>query len=168
MNGPQVEIEASGANGAEAGYIYGEATGRGWLTPEDKLIPHKHFKDGEWNHYRVVAKGPNIQTWINGQPVADLTDEADLQDPPERVHRPAGPRHWPQRRPLRSAMAESADSGVKGMPDRRVDASCIQVFGHLGVRISSRRASWRMPNRDHAKTTTPSGEIPMHTNSQIS
>ena len=29
--GPQVEIEGSGANGAEAGYVYGEATGRGWL-----------------------------------------------------------------------------------------------------------------------------------------
>ena len=29
VNGPQVEIEASGAKGAEAGYVYGEATGRG-------------------------------------------------------------------------------------------------------------------------------------------
>lgn len=75
VNGPQVEIEASGSAGAEAGYIYGEATGRGWLVPEDKLIPHKHFKDGEWNHYRIVAKGPRIQTFVNGEPVADLTDE---------------------------------------------------------------------------------------------
>ena len=75
VNGPQVEIEASGAKGAEAGYIYGEATGRGWLTPKAELKPHKHFKDGEWNKYRIVAKGPRIQTWINGQPVADLTDE---------------------------------------------------------------------------------------------
>ncbi len=76
VNGPQVEIEASGNNGAEAGYIYGEATGRGWLTPKDQLKPHKHFKDGEWNKYRVIAKGPKIQTWINDQPVADLNDEA--------------------------------------------------------------------------------------------
>ncbi|MCO6046751.1 DUF1080 domain-containing protein [Aeoliella sp. ICT_H6.2] len=75
VNGPQVEIEASGSAGAEAGYIYGEATGRGWLIPDDKLIPHKHFKDGEWNHYRIVAKGPRIQTFVNGEPVADLTDE---------------------------------------------------------------------------------------------
>ncbi len=75
VNGPQVEIEASGANGAEAGYIYGEATGRGWLTPESELKPHKHFKDGEWNEYRIVAQGPRIRTWINGEPVADLTDE---------------------------------------------------------------------------------------------
>lgn len=75
VNGPQVEIEASGAGGAEAGYIYGEATGRGWLTPEDKLKPHKQFKDGQWNKFRVVARGPRIQTWINGKPIADLTDE---------------------------------------------------------------------------------------------
>ena len=33
VNGPQVEIESSGEKGAEAGYVYGEATGRGWLTP---------------------------------------------------------------------------------------------------------------------------------------
>lgn len=76
VNGPQVEIEASGADGAEAGYVYGEATGRGWLTPEGRLKPHKHFKDGQWNQYRVVAYGPRIQTWINGQPIEDLTDEA--------------------------------------------------------------------------------------------
>ncbi len=75
VNGPQVEIEASGAGGAEAGYIYGEATGRGWLTPEDRRKPRKTFKDGEWNKFRVVAKGPRIQTWINGKPIEDLTDE---------------------------------------------------------------------------------------------
>ena len=73
--GPQVESEASGAKGAEAGYIYGEATGRGWLTPKEKLIPHKNFKDGEWNHFRIVAKGPNIKTWINGVLISDLSDE---------------------------------------------------------------------------------------------
>lgn len=73
--GPQVEIEASGPNGAEAGYVYGEATGRGWLTPKNRLLRHKKFKDGEWNHFRIVAKGPRIQTWINGEPVEDLVDE---------------------------------------------------------------------------------------------
>lgn len=72
VNGPQVEIEAGPA---EAGYIYGEATGRGWLTPKERLIPHNHFKNGEWNHYRVKAVGPRIQTWINGHPIEDLTDE---------------------------------------------------------------------------------------------
>ncbi|MBX3740569.1 MAG: DUF1080 domain-containing protein [Akkermansiaceae bacterium] len=74
VNGPQVEIEASGEKGAEAGYIYGEAIG-GWMTPKEKLVPHKKFKDGEWNHYKIIAKGPRIQVWINGEAVEDLTDE---------------------------------------------------------------------------------------------
>ena len=73
--GPQVEIEASGANGAEAGYVYGEATGLAWLTPAERLKPHKHLKDGEWNHFRIVAEGPRIRTWINDVAIEDLTHE---------------------------------------------------------------------------------------------
>ncbi|MFT4539054.1 MAG: hypothetical protein ACI835_001492 [Planctomycetota bacterium] len=72
VNGPQVEIEASGKNGAEAGYIYGEAAG-GWMTPEKDRKPHKHFKDGAWNAYRILAVGPRIRVWVNGQKVSDLT-----------------------------------------------------------------------------------------------
>jgi len=72
--GPQVEIESSPG---QAGFIYGEATGRGWISAEpDKGAEHNHIKNGEWNQYRVVAKGARIQVWINGQAVADLTDEA--------------------------------------------------------------------------------------------
>lgn len=83
VNGPQVEIEASGENGAEAGYVYGEATGRGWLTREAHLKPHKYFMDGEWNKYRIVAKGNRIQTWINDKPVADLIDDQILETHPK-------------------------------------------------------------------------------------
>ena len=82
VNGPQVEIEASGSSGAESGYVYGEACG-GWMTPKDKLVKHKHFKDGEWNTYRIVAQGPRIQTWINGNQVSDLTDEAKFKSHPK-------------------------------------------------------------------------------------
>ena len=97
--GPQVEIEAGDEQGALAGYIYGEATGRGWLTAEDRLKPHKHFKSGEWNHFRVVAQGPRIRTWINGTAIEDLTDEQAYQEFPKgfiglQVHgiaRGAGP-----------------------------------------------------------------------------
>ena len=72
--GPQVEIEASPG---QAGYIYGEATGLGWLSPEpkDDAHSHQHFKNGEWNQFRVVAKGARLQTFINGVAVADLTQE---------------------------------------------------------------------------------------------
>lgn len=82
VNGPQVEIEASWEKGAESGYIYGEACG-GWMTPKDKLVPHKLFKNGEWNKYRIVAKGPKIMTWINGEQVSDLTDAAKFESHPK-------------------------------------------------------------------------------------
>ena len=82
VNGPQVEIEMSGKNGAESGYIYGEAAG-GWMTPADKRKPHKHFKDGEWNAYRVVAKDAHIQVWINDVQISDLVDKEKLKSHPK-------------------------------------------------------------------------------------
>lgn len=77
--GPQVEIESGPA---EAGYIYGEATNRGWLTPEERLIPHDHFKNEEWNKFRIVAQGPRIQTFLNGEPIEDLADESIYETHP--------------------------------------------------------------------------------------
>ena len=82
VNGPQVEIEMSGKNGAESGYIYGEAAG-GWMTPADKRKPHKYFKDGEWNAYRVVANDAHIQVWINGVQISDLVDKEKLKSHPK-------------------------------------------------------------------------------------
>ena len=75
--GPQVEIETGPG---QAGWVYGEATGRGWLSPEpksdDKAVnQHDYFKNDDWNHFRVVARGANIKTYINGHLIADLTDE---------------------------------------------------------------------------------------------
>lgn len=81
--GPQVEIESSPG---QAGYLYGEATGLGWLSPEPQQKPeasHSHMKNGEWNSFRVVAKGARIQTFINGQPVADLAHEGIHQTHPK-------------------------------------------------------------------------------------
>ena len=31
--------------------------GRGWLSPDNARKPHSHLKNGEWNKYRVLAKG---------------------------------------------------------------------------------------------------------------
>ena len=80
VNGPQVEIEASPG---ESGYVYGEGTDRGWLTPEDRLKTHSHLKNGEWNRYRIVVQGPRIQTWINGEKIEDLTDEPIFKTHPK-------------------------------------------------------------------------------------
>ena len=81
LGGPQVEIEAGPG---QSGFIYGEATGKGWLSPEpkskDKAVKqHEHFKNGEWNNYHIIAKGNNIKTFINGHAVADLTVTDDIQ-----------------------------------------------------------------------------------------
>jgi hypothetical protein len=82
VNGPQVEIAANGNDGSLSGYVYGESIG-GWMTHKNKLIPHKAFIDGEWNSFRVVAKGARIQTWINGKQIEDLLDEAKLKTHPK-------------------------------------------------------------------------------------
>ena len=79
--GPQVEIESSPG---QAGYIYGEATGMGWLSPEpqDTAHAHEYMKNGEWNHFRIVAKGPRIETFINGSAVADLSHAVIFESHP--------------------------------------------------------------------------------------
>lgn len=79
--GPQVEIEASPG---QAAYVYGEATGRGWLSKEpNEGAAHQHMKNGEWNKFRIVAKGNTIQTWINGTEVATLVDDEIFKTHPK-------------------------------------------------------------------------------------
>ena len=78
VNGPQVEISLDGM----AGYVYGEAAG-GWMTADEDRQSHQHFKDGEWNAYHVLAVGPNIQVWINGEPISDLTHPERYQSHPK-------------------------------------------------------------------------------------
>jgi hypothetical protein len=82
VNGPQVEIEASGAEGTQSGLIYGEACG-GWMSEDAEAKRFTAFKDGEWNSYRIVAKGPRIQTWINGEPIEDLVDDEKFASHPK-------------------------------------------------------------------------------------
>ena len=31
-------------------------------------------KNGEWNKLRIVANGPSIKTWLNGEPRAEICD----------------------------------------------------------------------------------------------
>ena len=35
------------------------------------------FKDGQWNHYRIVAQGDRIRSWVNGVACADFRDTQD-------------------------------------------------------------------------------------------
>ena len=78
VNGPQVEISLD----KMAGYIYGESAG-GWMTPDADRKPHDYFKDGEWNAYRIVAKGNKIQTWINDHQIAETVHEERYKSHPK-------------------------------------------------------------------------------------
>ncbi len=55
------------------------------------------FKAGEWNHYRIVAQGDHIRSWVNGVPCADFHDSTDATGfiglQVHRIRSGAGPFH---------------------------------------------------------------------------
>lgn len=57
----------------DTGGIY-ESYGRGWLQkiPDEK---ENILKEGEWNTMRIRVVGDHVQTWLNGKPMVDFTDE---------------------------------------------------------------------------------------------
>lgn len=72
VHGYQVEIDTSAR--AWSGGIYDESR-RGWLNDLKQNEPaRKAFKAGEWNKYRIEARGDSLKTWINDVPAADLKD----------------------------------------------------------------------------------------------
>ncbi|MEN8772167.1 MAG: DUF1080 domain-containing protein [Akkermansiaceae bacterium] len=66
--GYQIEIDRKAPGG-----IYGIGLG-GWLTKKKGLL-----KEGQWNHFRVIARGNRIQTFVNGDPVADIRENKQLK-----------------------------------------------------------------------------------------
>jgi hypothetical protein len=48
----------------------------GWSF-SDKPEAKRAFKEGEWNHYRILAQGDRIRSWVNGVPCADFRDNMD-------------------------------------------------------------------------------------------
>ncbi|OJW16253.1 MAG: dehydrogenase [Planctomycetales bacterium 71-10] len=65
MKGPQADVGADWW-----GKLY-EENGRGLLWPKSA---EEHVRLGEWNDYEIVAVGPSIRTFINGQPAVVLDD----------------------------------------------------------------------------------------------
>jgi len=71
--GYQIEIDPT--DRGWSGTLYEEGA-RGFLhTPGEDEAALKAFKPGEWNHFRIIANGDHIQTWLNGVPVADVHDD---------------------------------------------------------------------------------------------
>ena len=69
VSGWQVEVAPKGN---DTGGIY-ESYGRGWLIqiPDEK---EEILKEGEWNTMRILCQGDRVQTWLNGEPMVDITD----------------------------------------------------------------------------------------------
>ncbi len=72
MRGYQVELDPT--ERAYSAGIYDEAR-RGWLHPLiDSPYARRAYRKDDWNRIRIVARGPLIQTWINGVPAATMFD----------------------------------------------------------------------------------------------
>lgn len=70
VHGYQVEIATN-----NAGRIYDEARRGRWLDEAPNAEKARQaFKVNEWNKFRVVCVGDSIKTWLNGVPIADITD----------------------------------------------------------------------------------------------
>lgn len=77
--GYQCEIreDANGENGC-AGNFWDEGRRTLWLDSKVNAKKKQQlYKPGEWNQFRIVAKGNHIRSFVNGKPVADFTDDRD-------------------------------------------------------------------------------------------
>jgi hypothetical protein len=73
--GYQAEVDTSDRKWA--GGLYDEGR-RGWLVNlKDKPEAQAAFKNGEWNKYRVEAKGDHIKIFVNGIQTVDFHDSMD-------------------------------------------------------------------------------------------
>jgi quinoprotein glucose dehydrogenase len=75
--GLQAEVRRFYPGQQTTGLLYGEGMLTGWFSSPDKWTTNGHhfFIDEGWNKMRIVARGPHIQTWVNGHPVEDLVNE---------------------------------------------------------------------------------------------
>ncbi|MBK7626091.1 MAG: DUF1080 domain-containing protein [Bacteroidales bacterium] len=70
ISGWQCEVAPKGK---DTGGIY-ESYGRGWLKQiEDEK--ENILKPGKWNKLRLRVEGDKVQTWLNGKPMVDFSDE---------------------------------------------------------------------------------------------
>ncbi|HWB00387.1 MAG TPA: DUF1080 domain-containing protein [Pirellulales bacterium] len=61
-----------------SGNFWDEARQARWLDDiSGKPGAEDAYKPGEWNHYKIVARGDHIQSWVNGVACADFHDSRD-------------------------------------------------------------------------------------------
>lgn len=70
ISGWQVEVAPLNDH---TGGIY-ESYGRGWLI-QPKAEDEKWLKSGKWNTLKIMVKGDEVTTWLNGHQMVYLKDE---------------------------------------------------------------------------------------------
>ena len=71
--GYQIEVDPSSR--AWSGGLY-EPGNRGWIvTLAGNETARKAFRPLDWNHFKILMNGNKIQTWVNGIPTVDTTDD---------------------------------------------------------------------------------------------
>jgi hypothetical protein len=70
VSGWQVEVAPPGSN---TGGIY-ESYGRGWLI-KPEAEKDKALKFGEWNKMKIVVKGNNVTSYLNGVEMVNFSDD---------------------------------------------------------------------------------------------
>lgn len=76
----EIEAPAPGRNGG----VFGIGLG-GWLYPKKgeggafAEAIEEQVREGDWNRYRVVCRGPVIETFVNGRQISRVEDEQSLE-----------------------------------------------------------------------------------------
>jgi hypothetical protein len=73
--GIQCDIDLPGGIG-QAGRFYDESR-RDRRMAEIKPEAANVFKEGKWNHFRIVVQGNQYKCWTNGISVSEITDDMD-------------------------------------------------------------------------------------------
>ena len=85
-------IYDEGRRGHQHGHVFLDEPTGATLKVDDQVSPYldaaayeeyrnevaKAFKVNDWNEIEIQCVGPSIRTWINGKPVANILDPADL------------------------------------------------------------------------------------------
>lgn len=75
----EIRSDVNGEHGC-VGNFWDEGRRTKWLDTDIKAAAkQKVYKPGEWNHFTIIAKGNQVASWINGVPIAKITDDRDAE-----------------------------------------------------------------------------------------
>src|ERR1700722_3367184 len=91
-----------------------------WDDFSDKPEARTAYKADQWNHYRIVAQGDHIRSWVNGIACADFHDKTDASGfiglQVHEIKRGTGPLHvrWKNLRVRELKLGEKAERSLRG------------------------------------------------------